>query len=241
MICWIAPGGTAGHATRAAAIARHLETPVVVIVSPGRSQALDESGVSYVEVAWADMAPTVADINAEFVIGDYDPAARGLPLVSPDLWVWRLGRQRTDLPTLAVEGPGACWPILLLDPEEILDRAAARAELGLDPERHIRMLIPGGTDGGWFMKIPHEVTLERRPALRWLQAADLVIGHIGLNLWSEVTSLKIPARWMVRPDRPDQALRLGSVPPLFVADAARRAASAIERFAGGGQWVPPTA
>jgi hypothetical protein len=69
--------------------------------------------------------------------------------------------------------------------------------------------------------------------LRWMRAADHIVGTIGQSLYGEVRYLGLEVTWIKAPNAPDQAVRafLGvSAEP--VKNGARRLAQALDALHG---------
>ncbi len=243
-IVYVAPGHGRGKATRAAAIARHITVDLTVVVdAPEFVEPLRRFGVAHAQIPMArsahDVDGAVKDLAPDLVVLDWD---RPIHPPSPVVHIYRYGRRRLPVPTITVESqpaPGCAdgWPILLLEDHETLTREAARTDLGLDPEQAVRFVVPSAAAPGAVERYSH-VTQSRQsedyiveglwPLSSWLRAADSVLGAPGLNLWSEVHHLAVPAAWC--PVRPEQATRLSmdATPRTGLPNAAARAAAFIE-------------
>jgi hypothetical protein len=71
------------------------------------------------------------------------------------------------------------------------------------------------------------------PALKYLRAADHVVGTIGATLYGEVKYLGLEATWIKAPNAPDQAVRMFTgidVAPSH--NGAKRLAEAIDALHG---------
>lgn len=165
MIVYLAPGSGRGHATRAAAICRHLTTEHVVLTNPGFNEALDRYQVPYLTADTVEMPGIAAQFHPAYVIGDYNPGTVRFDAVCPSLTVWRLGRRmhHGDIPQLRVEGVGGCWPLSLLEPDEILGRDDARQELGFTPGRRYVVAVPSASAPGIAERFRHDYVLDRHP------------------------------------------------------------------------------
>lgn len=234
ILYWAWPKDGSGHATRAAAVCRHLTSDVLVIRGnddPKVNRALDHYGVPYtvmperkdaVEFAMAHSGKLILDDTAGTIL---DKRA--------SLYIWRTGRRSvpaSSVPTVRIEGPNSLGPLLVLDESEILSKEDARDELGLPQGKFLTFGIPCTTRPGAIEDQPGiDFLLDRWPALKWLRGADHVVGTIGANLYGEVTYLGIPASWVIAPMTRDQNLRSETMPAMsHVPDAAKRLAGIIE-------------
>jgi hypothetical protein len=204
---------------RAASICRHLNNEVLVlrgVDNPAYNRALDHFGVPYVvHPNKADAAKWVLDTHrGDFIVYDDYPGINAKLDRASGLYLWRMNRRDRMLsptPKVAIEGPGAMWPLLMLDDDEILSKEEARAELGIPQDKFTIIGIPSTARPGVveatdpdFMLTPDKWW----PALRWMRAADHIVGCPGANLWGEVAYLGTPVTWIKAPNAPDQAVRI---------------------------------
>lgn len=191
-----------------------------VSVTTELTEILDWSGLDY-EVTSRDRMKRIA--YPGFVVADmpYDPRVRA------DVWVTRFGYPDPPrgVDVLHTEGPGSIWPIVLLDEDEILSRAQARAELDLDPAANIVALIPSVLFEVNRVHEPHDLVFDRFPALRWLRAFDRIVGAPG-QLYNEAAVAGVPATWL-EADATSRRTRAEQTPPPMIPDAARIAAAWI--------------
>jgi len=244
ILYWAWPPDGAGHAVRAAAICRHLRNEVLVLRGtddPEINRALNHFGIPYIvherKVDAAQWA--VEKHRGDFIVyDDYPGISADLDRAS-DLYLWRMNRRdRMMVPTpkVSIEGPGSMWPLLMLDDDEILSKREARAELGIPQDRFTIIGIPSTARGGVveatepdFMLTPDKWW----PALRWMRAADHIVGCPGANLWGEVAYLGLPVTWIKAPHAPDQSVRIKDVSnPSPRKGVARQVAEIIDQMHG---------
>lgn len=238
ILYWAFPRDGAGHAVRAAAICRWLENDVVVlrgIDDPDINKSLDHFGIPYEVVENRHNAVRWAMERKGMMLVLDDRV--GTPLdYQASLSIWRVGRPERPLrplPRVRIEGPGALWPVLMLDDSEILSKEEARDELGLPQDEPIIIGIPSTCRPGLIEESKPDYMLTRWPALRWMRAADHIVGAPGANLYGEVNYLGIPATWIKAPQARDQIQRLFN--PLEntpVPGAARQIAKMIDDMHG---------
>jgi UDP:flavonoid glycosyltransferase YjiC (YdhE family) len=222
-----------GHVTRLLAIARRCPAqiePVFLSMSPA-AQVIEDFGYLVEFTAhhtsmdvdverWnvalrSQLAQMIAFFDVRAVLFDGNVPYRGLAdalLDHPNLAsLWcRRGTQVVD-------------PILLLDPEELLTRDAARAELGLDPDRPALLLQLGSRNNyeyGELFRIatehaarrgvqvavcewlisdqtaeapPYVVRLRTFPLSRYCNAFDGAISAVGYNSFHELIAYQLPA------------------------------------------------
>jgi hypothetical protein len=121
------------------------------------------------------------------------------------------------------------FPVVMLDESEILSREEAREDLGLDQNAFIRAGVRSTDRPGVVEAHNPDIMLDMWPALKWMRAADHIIGCIGANLYAEVQYLGLPATWIKAPEVKDQAVRIYNPPKSdIVPDAAKKIAAMIE-------------
>lgn len=232
ILYWARPDHGAGHATRAAAICRWLDTDVTVIRgsdNPAFNRALDEYQIPYVVYkSEYEAVQFVKEVQPRLCVMDAYPKPM-LRKIS-DVCIWRIGRGKpVDLPTIAVEGPDSLFPVLLLKDDEILTREASRDALGLSQDDE---WIFGVRSSGWRDCLKgqnHNYVIEEWPALKYLRGADHVIGAMGANLYAEVRYLDLPVTWRYSPNSMDQSLRKMAEPSGPIQrDAAQRVAMILD-------------
>lgn len=243
MIVFVASGAGSGHASRANAIGRLLGSECALVIPPSPQDPIDWVTIPTFHVERDQIADAVNAMTPSVIVADYGCQTPELRDLKPDVWLWRLGRDSpTTGHTVDLEGPGACWPILGLPDEQILTREAARAELGVDPDRPFPIVVPSRWDPGFIERCaPHGTfVLDHFPVLRLLRAADHVTGPAAFDLWSEVNYLGIPANWVALSPRlaPDHILRVGTKPPTVVPGATAKLAATLDHFAESGEWSP---
>ena len=234
ILYWAWPADGAGHAVRAAAICRHLKSEVIVLRGtddPKINRALDHFQIPYITIpSRADAIRFGLANPADLFVLD-DGCGTALDQVA-SLYIWRLGRPDKPfrpMPKINIEGPGSLWPLLMLDDDEILSKEEAREDLGWPQGKHLRVGITSTCRPGVVEAQDVDYMLEPWPALRWMRAADHIVGCIGANLYGEVNYLGLPATWIKAPHARDQSVRIyapnkGAV----IHDAARKVADIIE-------------
>lgn len=238
IVYWAWPQAGAGHAVRAAAICRWLDEDFVVIRGTGNpdiNHALDHFAIPYIVDENRDRAiQLVKNIGAKTVVVD-DRANTNLDSLA-DILIWRLGRptkSHRGIPMIKIEGPGSLFPVLMLEDREILSREDARDELGVTQDAFLKIGVRSTDRPGVVEALKPDLMLDRWPALKWLAAADHVVGCIGANLYGEVQYLGLPATWIKAPQVKDQAVRIYSPPAAsIVIDAAKQVAQIIEGHHG---------
>lgn len=217
MIAYWAPGGGYGHATRAAAICRHLADVTVYRDRSECNEPLDHHGI---EVVVAPELPVEAR-DADLVVWDAPPAGAPFDAVC----VWRYGRELSRQSTFSIEHHTPheipqFWPVISLGPKEIHSRAEARRRLLANKREKLTVVV---SSARWphriesaFRSVPSPRFITTWPALPDLRGADVVAGAAGANLFGEVHHLGLDHRWAAA--CPDQKARLAVPPP----DPARR-------------------
>lgn len=244
ILYWAWPTDGAGHAVRAAAICRRLRNDVLVLRGtddPEINRALDHYGVPYVAIPRKiDAAKWVLKHHrGSFIVYDDYPGVTNELDRAAGLYLWRMNRRdrmNSPTPKVAIEGPGSQWPVLLLDDDEILPRGEAREELGLAQDAHITIGVPSTSRPGVveaagpdFMLTPDKWW----PALKWMRAADRLVGCIGANFYGEAKYLGIPTDFIKAPNAPDQAVRIRAAENTEVQrNAARTVAGIIDQMHG---------
>jgi len=244
ILYWAWPPDGAGHAVRAASICRRLHNEVLVVRGsndPKINRALDHFEIPYVVVnGKAQAAKWVMKHHSnDFIVYDDYPGTSQALDRAARLYLWRMNRRQrmsSPTPTVAIEGPGALWPLIMLDNDEILSREEARSELGIPQDQFTIIGVPSTARPGVveaaepdFMLTPDKWW----PALRWMRAADHLVGCIGANMYGEVAHLGIPVTWIKAPNAPDQAVRIKDTSnPVPQVDAARRVAEIIDQMHG---------
>lgn len=238
ILYWAWPPDGAGHAVRAAAICRHLDSEVLVLRGnddPVVNRALTHFQIPFIVIAGRHDAIRFAmEMRAKTVVLD-DAAGTQLDTIA-SLYLWRLGRPERPhrpMPMIRLEGTGSIWPAVMLEEEEILSREEAREDLGIDQDAHVRASVTSTCRPGLIEAFDDQVdlVLDEWPALRWMRAADHVVGAPGFNLWGEVHYCGLPATWVKAPHARDQAVRLQVMPrdePQL--GAAKRIAQMIEQI-----------
>jgi len=244
ILYWAWPPDGAGHAVRAAAICRHLRNDVLVLRgtdNPSINRALDHFGIPYVvHKRKIDAARWVVENHLhDFIVYDDYPGAHGTLDKAINLYLWRMNRvqrPKYPTPTIAIEGPGAMWPVLMLEDHEILSREDARDELGIPQDRFTIIGVTSTSRPGVVEAAEPDFMIDPDrwwPALRWLRAADHIVGCIGANMFGEVAYLDIPVTWIKAPNTPDQAVRIRDQGGWGVQhNAARRLAEVIDQMHG---------
>lgn len=216
ILYWAWPPDGAGHAAKAAAICRHLTNDVLVIRGtddPRTNMALDHFGIPYTVIERkAEAAQFVYDNHRfDFIVYDDYPGTKFDRYAN--LYIWRMNRRNRmgGVPTIRVEGAGSMWPVLMLEDHEILSREDARDALGIPQDQFTIIGVtstarPGVVEaaGPDFLLTPENFW----PALKYLRAADHIVGCIGYNLYAEVKYLGIDVTWIKAPNSPDQAIRM---------------------------------
>lgn len=238
ILYWAWPTDGAGHAVRAASICRHLKNEVLVIRGiddPRVNKALDHFDVPYTVISDRHHAlKFVKDQSAKTVVVD-DAGGTQLDRLG-SIYLWRMGRPANTarpMPKIRFEGPGAVGPILMLEDSEILSKEEAREALGLPQDKFLRIAIPSTSRPGLVESQPNDYVLTEWPALKYMRAADHIVGCIGVNLYGEVQYLGLPASWVKAPHAKDQAVRIFDMPQWTpVPDAAKRIAERIDILHG---------
>jgi hypothetical protein len=234
IVYWAWPQAGAGHAVRAAAITRWLTSEVLVIRGTDNgdiNRSLDYFDIPYAVIDDRNEAIAVVKaITPKTLI--LDDRARGPLVPFADMFIWRLGRPtaaKSSKPMIKTEGPGSMFPVVMLDESEILSREEAREDLGLDQNAFIRAGVRSTDRPGVVEAHNPDIMLDMWPALKWMRAADHIIGCIGANLYAEVQYLGLPATWIKAPEVKDQAVRIYNPPKSdIVPDAAKKIAAMIE-------------
>lgn len=211
MTAWWAPGAGYGHATRVAAIARHMTGVRVYRDRAECNEPLDHYGIEWC----VSDGPTVE--TGELLVWDAPPedAPEGA------VCVHKLTRAvRDDRFTFSVEHSPppnvlSFWPIISLPWNEIHSREAARKILDVGPDENVTLVVASAR---WpkriedaFKNLGHVIVIDSWPALPLLPAADLVAGSAGTNLFAEVHYLGLSAVWAAACE--DQQLRLAEPGP----------------------------
>jgi hypothetical protein len=240
IIYWAWPPDGAGHATKTAAICRHLKNNVLVVRGNGDpriNKALDYFDIPYVVIENRSKAENfVLSHRNDFIVLDDSPFVRFKNWV--DVYIWRLNRPQKlpGVPTIRVEGPGSLWPVLMLEDHEILDKHQARRELGIPQDRFTIIGVTSTARPGVVEATEPDFLLTPDnfwPALKYLRAADHVVGCIGYNLYAEVTYLGLEATWIKAPNSPDQAVRIHNPPSQTPQrGCARKVAEMIDQMHG---------
>lgn len=233
ILYWAWPTDGAGHAVRAAAICRHLTDEFVVIrgiEDPVLNRALNHFDIPYIVMpSRQDAMRWALGHSSQTLI--LDDAAGSVLDRKAKLYIWRLGRPprpNRPMPTIRLEGPGAIGPVLMLEDDEILSKEEAREDLGLPRDKFLRIGVPSSNRPGLVETQRVDYMLEEWPALRWMRAADHIVGAIGANLYGEVSYLGLPATWVMAPHVRDQSVRVGELPHVVRApNAARKIAKII--------------
>lgn len=236
IVYWAWPQAGAGHAVRAAAITRWLTSEVLVIRgidNPDINKALDYFSIPYVVIEnLREAIEVVKAITPKTLV--VDDRANGHLRDIADLFIWRLGRptkSHKGTRMINIEGPGSLFPVVMLDESEILTREEAREDLGLDQNAFIRAGVRSTDRPGVVESQNPDIMLDRWPALKWMRAADHIVGCIGANLYGEVQYLGLPATWIKAPQVKDQAVRIFNPPQAeIIPDAAKRIAGIIEEI-----------
>mgnify|MGYP000310999997 CR=1 FL=1 len=236
IVYWAWPQAGAGHAVRAAAITRWLTSDVLVIRGTDNvdiNRSLDYFDIPYVAIkSRAQAIEVVRAITPKTLV--VDDRASGPLVPMADMFIWRLGRptvSKSTKPMVKTEGPGSMFPVVMLDESEILSREEAREDLGLDQEAFIRAGVRSTDRPGVVEAYGPDIMLDRWPALKWMRAADHIVGCIGANLYAEVQYLGLPATWIKAPAVKDQAVRIYNPPKAsIIPDAAKRIAAMIEEI-----------
>lgn len=221
MITYLAPGRGRGHTTRAVAVCRHLEAPVRIVATTPLTEILEWSGLAF-DLTTRARISSAADRD-DFVIADlpYTPEVRA------DVWVTRFGYPEPPrgAHVLRTEGPGALWPIVLLEPDELLERSDARQALLLE-EHELVALVPSILFRLDRVRRPYDVVLDRFPALRYLRAFDRIVGAPG-QLYNECAAAGVAGDWICA-DSTTRRTRAEQTPPEFTSCAGRVAAGWLE-------------
>jgi len=174
------------------------------------NRALDEYGIPYVVFPHQTYAEKwVLAHESQTLILDGNCGSRLDDKAS--LYLWRLGRREhpnRPIQTIHLEGPRSRGPILLLEDKEILSRRAARKALGLPLKGELTLGIPSTCRPGVVESHPMDHLLTEWPALKYMRAADHIVGCIGANLYAEVNYLGIPVTWIKAPNASDQSIRI---------------------------------
>lgn len=227
MIVHVAPGAGRGHATRAAAICRHLDNAASIV----RDVACFNEPIEAAQLGHhiinggQTIEGLLEELDPELVVWDSGGAipAFGCPVV----YLWRQGRAVEPLGdvNVSIDWPPPdwfedFWPVLSVD--RFASRARARQKLGVDDGKVILALDsashPGRTtdefaeriveiEAGWSQTL---IEWSSWPAADVLRGADLILGAAGCNLWSEVHHLGIEAEWVAV--KPDQEARVAAGP-----------------------------
>ncbi len=126
-------------------------------------------------------------------------------------------------PTVAREDAIRLPPVLLLDDEALLDRADARRELGLDPERlnvlvslgagrvndtqdltracvtaladdpRVQVCLARSAIAGSWPEVAGVVAVDRYPLIRYMRAFDAAVVASGYNSFHEVIQARVPS------------------------------------------------
>jgi len=234
ILYWAWPTDGAGHATRAASICRHFKEEVLVIrgtADPKVNKALEHFGIKY--AVFTDKKEAIefslAHKAEKFVLDDAVGSALDKRAT---VHLWRVGRPSKPIPRvpcIKLEGPGSLWPVLMLDDDEILSKEDAREDLGWPQDKFLTVGITCTSRPGVVESQEVDYMLDRWPALKWMRAADHIVGTMGANLYGEVHYLGIPATWLIAPHTRDQFFRaqataIGQVTP----EAALKVARIIE-------------
>lgn len=211
MTAWWAPGAGYGHATRVAAIARHMTGVRVYRDRAECNEPLDHYGIEWC----VSDGPTVE--TGELLVWDAPPADAPEGAVC----VHRYTRDvRPDRVTFSVEhdpppGVPSFWPLICLPWRAIHTREAARKLLDVGPDENLTLVVasvvfPRRIEDA-FKNLGHVVNIDTWPALPLLPAADLVAGAAGYNLFAEVHHLGLSSVWAAA--SPDQHARLAAAGP----------------------------
>ncbi len=216
ILYWAWPPDGAGHAVRAAAICRHLRNDVLVVRGtndPRINMALDYFDVPYVvHESKQEAHKFVASRAGDFLVWDDYPNTPSDRLVN--LYIWRMNRSeriRGSAPMLRMEGPGSLWPILMLEDDEILSREDARDALGIPQDQFTIIGVTSSARPGVVEATDPDFMISPEgfwPALKYLRAADHLVGCPGANLYGEAAYLGISVTWIRAPHAPDQLVRL---------------------------------
>lgn len=234
IVYWAYPQAGAGHAVRAAAICRWLDSDVLVIRGvddPDINRSLDHFEIPYAFIETRREAEEIVKaIHPKTLIVD-DRANSPLD-EQAEMFIWRLGRPKrshTGKRMIKIEGPDSIGPILMLEESEILSREEAREDLGIPQDAFIRAGVRSTDRPGIVEAQNPDIMLDRWPALKWMRAADHIVGCIGANLYGEVQYLGLPATWIKAPEVKDQAVRVYNPPKgPITPDAAKQVALIIE-------------
>lgn len=232
IIYWAWPRSGAGHAMRAAAICRWLGPQVIVVRGINDhtlNRPLEAFEVQHICIPErAEAIEWVRQGKVRTIV--VDDRLDGLEDLA-DFYVWKLGRPRPAPPgihLLPIEGPGSFFPILGLTDDEILERFEARTELGLSPTTTMTFGIPSTSHPGLVEVHKPDYMLTEWPALRYLRAADRLVGCIGTNLLGEARYLNLRTHWIAAPGEADQAMRLREHNPTATQGMAQAVAQIIE-------------
>jgi hypothetical protein len=227
VIVYYAPGEGKGKSTRAAAICRFLDV-VEVVTTFNDNEPLERLGVPYKAfLTEGECIKYINSLESVYIICDVDASRLG-KLRHPYRLVYRYGRNRSLDYLFAVDplpNTKLIFPIVSVD--WVLTREEAREDLGIPQDEYLTLGVkstsrPGKVEKKW----PNAVMLDKEPAMRWMPAADKVVGAIGLNLYSEVKYLGIDAEWIAL--SPDQRMRLSRMPSFIGSgDQAKKAADWI--------------
>lgn len=234
IVYWAYPQAGAGHAVRAAAICRWLDSDVLVIRgvdNPDINRSLDHFEIPYAVIENRREAEEIVKaIHPKTLIVD-DRANSSLD-EHAELFIWRLGRpvrSHTGKRMIKIEGPDSLFPILMLDDSEILSREEAREDLGIPQDEFIKAGVRSIDRPGVVESLEPDIMLDQWPALKWMRAADHIVGCIGANLYGEVQYLGLPATWIKAPQVKDQTVRIFNPPKSPVTpEAAKKVAQIIE-------------
>lgn len=220
MIVYVALGAGRGHATRAAAVCRHLDNAATIV----RDLACFNEPI---EAAQLGLHIVNGGQTIEALLELLDPslvvwdAGGATPALScPVVYVWRHGRAAEPFGDINVSidwpppaGFEDFWPILSVD--RFASRTRARQRLDVDDE-HVTLVLdsashPYDTRSEFTGPLEAKVVeWARWPAADVLRGADVVVGAAGCNLWSEVHHLGLAAEWVAL--KPDQELRCAAGP-----------------------------
>lgn len=238
ILYWALPTDGAGHAVRATAICRWLDTEVLVlrgIDDPEINKALDHYQIPYKVIPnRTDAIKFAQNFGARTFVLD-DRCNTVLDDLA-DLYVWRLGRPtspRRAMRKVRIEGPGSLFPLVLLDESEILSKEEAREDLGLPQDAYLKLGVRSTCRPGLVESQNPDFMIDKWPALRWMRAADHVVAAIGYNTYAEVAYCGLPATWIKAPHAKDQAVRMWEMPKADITkDVGKTIASMIEGLHG---------
>lgn len=218
-VVWFAGSQGWGKIHRAAAVLRRwprLEDELLIVHLGPYPPPLADWGLDGLRVTTNRQAADAC--LADLLVVDGAPGLWQAPILEAARSSGRVAVLHRSAPDHAIDVPGALhvaiepeategepiWPILLCDPDEILERDRARTLLGIAPDAWVTLVVrsrlynapdlakllrPLATPDRPIVELD---AIRHYPAVRYLRAADVVAGVAGGRLRDECAALGLP-------------------------------------------------